>query len=473
MSGDMFSSVSSPPNRLKSAVVYQKGPPSEQLRQGYDIRIDLIRRKCHFTRPSDSLPPCMDAAMNTFVLSFAYLAATQVQPSQFDPGQVISPVQAAPITAAPSAAERGGSFRFSDEPSARTAVPANQAVELPSQLRPDRNWASAQEPSQAATRAQAEADVVPIHSTDSEALAAIILDGAIEMWADEGTDVALVDLLRRIGDSGSRQRAVQSYWRLCLAIAEQNFARHEVRYLSELPRPQSQLEESLLTAEVTRAQARQATAALNVLELQEDLGDAGRLEITGLPRPVDRPFVGQYATHFETLFANRTAPTRLKRIDRRLPHQLEVIERRAEAVAAGEQAASQLAQAYGNGEAGLNHVLDSLEQLSRTRRELLADVLSYNEQIAEYSFAVVRPDVPPESLLGTLIRREAAAQPTMLADSKVRRASAEAPVLEPGEVDGSLPLRPIADPQGSFSSQPARGETGSQSILKRITIDHP
>jgi len=418
--------------------------------------------------------------MNTFVLSVAYLTVSQIQPSQFEPGQVISPVQAAPITVEPSAADRGGTFRSTDDESARRALPAppaTEAAEPPGQLRSSRDWAT-QEPRPTATRAQAETDVVPVHSTESEALAAMILDGAIEMRTDDGTDVALVDLLRRIGDNGSRQRAVQSYWRLCLAIAEQNFARHEVRYLSELARPQSQLEESLLTAEATQARARQATAALKVLDLQENLADVGRLEMTGLPRPVDRPFVGPYATHFETLFANRTAPAHLQRIDRRLPHQLEVIERRAEAVAAGEQAASQLAQAYEGGAASLSHVLDSLERLSRTRRELLADVLTYNEQIAEYSLAVVRPGVPPESLLGTLIRREAAARPTMLADANVRPASAEAPVLEPGEVDGSLPLRPIADRRGAVLTEPRSSERAgiapdSRSILKRVTIDHP
>jgi hypothetical protein len=365
----------------------------------------------------------MDAAMNTFLLSVAYVAVAQLQPSPFAPGQVVSPVPPAQTTTEPSADTRGGT--------------------------------------------------IPIHSTDLEALAAMILDGALEMHTEEGTDIALVDLLRRIGDNRSRQQAVQSYWRLCLAIAELNFARHEARYLTELPRPQSPLEESLLTAEVTQARAMQATAALKVMELQETLVDVGLLELVGLPRPIDRPFVGPYATHFETLFADRPAPTHLRRIDRRLPHQLEVIERRAEAVAAGERAASQLTEAYKNGAANLNDVLDSLAQLSRTRRDLLAAVLSYNEQIAEYSLAVVRPDVPPESLLGTLIRREVAAQPTMVADANVRRASAEASVQEAGEVNDSLPLRPTADPQSSLRSEPAAPAANSRSILKRTTIDHP
>ena len=408
--------------------------------------------------------------MNTFLLSVAYLTIAQIQPSQFDPGRPVSPAPPAPIDVEPSSAERGGSFRFSDQAPDR---PTTQETEAPAQLRPSQNWVAPQESRPVAMRARAEAPVVPIHSANSEALAAMILDGAIAMGIDEGTDIALVDLLRRIGDNASRQRAVQRYWQLALQIAEQNFAKHEARYLSELARPQSQIEESLLTVEVTQARARQATTALKVLELQESLSDIGRLDSTELPRPVDHPFVGPYRTHLETLFANHPAPTPLKRIDRRLPYQLDVIERRAEAVAAGERAASELAEAYETGTAGMSHVLDSLTQLSRTRRDLLSAVLSYNEQIAEYSFAVVGPGIPPESLLGTLIRREVAALPTMLADANVRPASAEVPIRESGEADGSLPLRPTADPQGAARPEGSVITPGLRSILKRVTIDHP
>ena len=184
--------------------------------------------------------------MNTFVLSIAYLTVAQIQPSQFDPGQGTSPARPAPLTVDPSAAARAGSYRLTDQqPDPATTLSAPEATRL-STPRPDRGFSTAQQPAQAATRAQAEAPVVPIHSTQAEALAAMILEGAIEMRGDGQTDIALVDLLRQLGDNTARQRAVQSYWRLCLAMAEQNFARHEVRYLSELARPPSQLEESLL-----------------------------------------------------------------------------------------------------------------------------------------------------------------------------------------------------------------------------------
>ncbi|MCA9123848.1 MAG: hypothetical protein H6822_14905 [Planctomycetaceae bacterium] len=416
--------------------------------------------------------------MNAFVISVACLTASQIQPSQFDPGQSVSPVQPAPVVSESNLDRGGGTFRLSDRESNPPAPPVAYEPKSAAQLRPMKSWSTPRQPAPATTAAadnaqtRGESLIVPVHSSSLEALAAMILDGALEMRVEDGTDIALVDLLGQIGDNTSRQRAVQSYWRLCLALAEESFARHESRYLAELPKPQSQLDESLLIAELTQARARQATTGLKVLELQEQLVDVGRLEMVGLPIPVDRPFVGPYATHFDTLFANRVAPTTLKRIDRRLPHELDVIERRAEAVAAGERAASQLADAYQAGAASIGHVLDSLAQLSRTRRELLAAVLSYNEQIAEYSLSVVRPGVPIESLLGTLIRQESASQPTLLADANVRRASAETPVREPGEVNGSLPLRPTADPEGSRIAEPISSEPGTRSILKRVTIEH-
>jgi len=120
------------------------------------IRIDLIRRKCHVTHHGDSLPPCMDAATNTFVLSFAYLTLTQFPPSPFDPGQGFWPVQAAPIAVAPSAAERGGTFRLTDDEPPRPAAPATQSPEPFSQLRPSRNLSTAQVPVPNAARDQAE-----------------------------------------------------------------------------------------------------------------------------------------------------------------------------------------------------------------------------------------------------------------------------------------------------------------------------
>ncbi len=301
----------------------------------------------------------------------------------------------------------------------------------------------------------------------------MILESAMNMRVDNGTDVALVDVLSRVPDRVSRQRAIQTYWRLSLALAERNFARHEARYLSELAEPQSELDSLLLAADIAEAQVRQATANLKVLEIRELLIEVGRLNLPESPRPVDRPFVGQYHTDFQKLFANRPAPRRLQTINRRLPHELKVIEARAEAVAAGERAATELARAYAGGSVSLNYVLESLTKLSNNRRELLDIVLRYNEQITEYSLAVVRPDVRVETLLGTLIRRDNASRPTMVADTGIRRVSAEAPIREQGEVDGSLPLRPEFDPRPASIDNPGTLSPGTRSILKRVTIDHP
>ena len=118
--------------------------------------------------------------MNTFVLTVVGLACAQAPPSQFAPDQVISPVQAAPMTVESTASERGGSFRFADEAPVQLTTPAAEVTEPPSQPPSRRNW-NVEEPRPTATRAQAQAEVVPVHSHDSDALAAMILDGAIDM----------------------------------------------------------------------------------------------------------------------------------------------------------------------------------------------------------------------------------------------------------------------------------------------------
>ncbi len=411
--------------------------------------------------------------MNPVSISIVCLALSQVQPSQFDPTRPAAPIRSEYQLDDGVPQPPGGSFRIGDEESDGYSPSFQEPATAPQALRPGRAWDTQEVPQSRAMPANAQAPIIPVHSTNSEALAAMILESAMNMRVDNGTDVALVDVLSRVPDRASRQRAIQTYWKLSLALAERNFARHEARYLAELAQPQSELDSLVLSADIADAEVRQATADLNVVELSELLVEVGRLDLPESPRPVDRPFVGQYHTDFQKLFANRPAPRRLQQINRRLPHELSVIEARAEAVAARERAATELAREYANGSVNLNFVLESLTKLSRHRRELLEIVLRYNEQITEYSLAVVRPDVKVETLLGTLIRRDNAARPTMVADSGIRRVSAEAPILEPGEVDGSLPLRPEFDPRTSSIDDPGAVSPGTRSILKRVTIDHP
>jgi hypothetical protein len=309
--------------------------------------------------------------------------------------------------------------------------------------------------------------MVPIYSERSDVLAATILKDVIHRSAIEGKDVALIDILRRTGDSASRGRAVQSYWQLCIAIADRNFAAAEAQYLARLPRPESRLEQVLLQAERTRAAAVQSQAAVTFLKRQEEAASAFSMASEDLPRPSDFPFAGPYRTKLKTIFAGRNTPRRLAQIDRALPHQLDVVERRAEAVAAGEQVLTELTEAYAEGAAGVRYVLDSLQSLSDQRREFLQAVLNYNQQIAEYALAVAGPSVPPQTLLSTLIRIEAASSPTLLADSDVRPASAEEPVENTARPKGFRELRPRASPRGGSEIAP-----GTRSILRRVTIDH-
>src|SRR6185503_6442562 len=94
---------------------------------------------------------------------------------------------------------------------------------------------------------------------------------------------------------------------------------------------------------------------------------------------------------FKELFANRTAPAVLRRIDRTLPPLRELIDSQAAAVSAADKSLYALSQAYEDGETGLALVVEAHKQLRRQRREFLVAVRDYNFSIAEYAMAVVTP----------------------------------------------------------------------------------
>lgn len=125
----------------------------------------------------------MDAAMNAFVISVACLTASQIQPSQFDPGQSVSPVQPAPVVSESNLDRGGGTFRLSDRESNPPAPPVAYEPKSAAQLRPMKSWSTPRQPAPATTAAadnaqtRGESLIVPVHSSSLEALAAMILDG--------------------------------------------------------------------------------------------------------------------------------------------------------------------------------------------------------------------------------------------------------------------------------------------------------
>ena len=399
--------------------------------------------------------------MNAATITLVVLSCGQVPTSNF-PSPSLSRYESQPAVIS----EQNGTeprFNLSD-----TAPPAS--YNLPAQLQSPvvrSSQSAATNPSFSPSATQREAD----RTRAAIDLALEICREATASAGVEGVDVSLLQIMNRLEDSASRQRAVQAYWQLVSALAERNYAHDESRTLSSLPPAATRGDQSLSQAEQSRAAAREAEAELNLLERQEELAEAMALAADQLPRPIDVPFIGVYRTNLETIFASRNVPRRLRQIDRALPRQLEVITRRAESIAAAEQAIGELARSYQQSGNGLASLLVAIQDLSQQRRSLVADVVSYNSDIAEYALAVVGPTTAPETLVGTLILSDPTAQPALLADSRVRPASAEGPA-KAAIPAGDDQLAPIAQPPVSLPGGRFEATSESPSILRRVIVDH-
>jgi len=144
--------------------------------------------------------------------------------------------------------------------------------------------------------------------------------------------------------------------------------------------------------------------------------------------------VGVYRTQIDKMFTGQRAPRKLQQIDRALPLQLDLISRRAEAIAACETQLADSGEAYVQGAANLGQVFSAMKDLTEEREKFLDTILDYNENIADYSLSVARPGVPATTLLATLIR--AATANSRDGDPGVRTASAEEPVRVRGQRSG-------------------------------------
>jgi hypothetical protein len=306
-----------------------------------------------------------------------------------------------------------------------------------------------------------------VHEEDAIDVANQILNEAVRSVEFRGKPTPLASVLGP-ADSSTRALLLKHYWNLSVAIGKYAFAEHEALYLQKLRRPQRRTEDAMLQAQVARASARRSQARLDAIHWQERLSELMVNRTSELPVPADIPFVGVYRTQIEKLYGRSQAPRRLQQIDRTLPHELEIISRRAESIAAFERLVTELRDGNETGTVSLSQVLQSLKELSAERTQFLDVVLSYNQHIADYSLSVVGPNTSATTLLSTLIHTETAAQPALVAEAPgVRRASAEAPVRAVDSQTGFAPLTPTPESANTGRGVEPAFTPGSRSILQR------
>ena len=222
-------------------------------------------------------------------------------------------------------------------------------VQSPRRIDPNVHQASATEPAgtfSVQVPAAGQAGVATTAAMSDSALAAAQVAEALLSTAQtaprenplEGRPLSLLEALTVATGDRPRQLVIaRGYWKLAAAQAEFNWSADAAARLNELADGRLPVEAGSLATARAAALARTQEARVEVVVAQQELADllpAPASSAAAGPLASDLPLVGAYRTYFEILFAQRTAPPRLRLIDRTLPLRRDVIDSRTLAVQA-------------------------------------------------------------------------------------------------------------------------------------------
>ncbi len=235
--------------------------------------------------------------------------------------------------------------------------------------------------------------------------AAELVADAVRLPADAplaGQPLGLLDVLSPTPDRRAEAEIVRAYWRVFEAVAGYRFALEYDKSVSSLRGRGS--EEALLRAAREAAAAQLRQSELDAARAQYELaGLLRRPAAAPLPLCADRPYVGGYETRFKEQFAARTPPEPARLADKTLPLQRQVIDGRAEAVQAAEDAILAVSEDYQSGRSDAAAVAACSRELLRQQQAFIHAACDYNRNIADYVFLVVPLAYGPQDLVGCLI----------------------------------------------------------------------
>lgn len=218
-----------------------------------------------------------------------------------------------------------------------------------------------------------------------------------------GRGLTLLEALSSAVERSQRLAVVRAYWRLSQEVAQYVCCFWELQRINEF---QARAEDAALwRAARSSAQAALDAAEVAVVAAQHELAEAAAMRSgEPLPLPADLPHVGPYRTHYDEVAARQPLPAHARLIDRRLPIRRSAIDIWASAVQAADDALLAIVEAYRRGEADLPTVLEYAGQAARHRRQLIAAVCQYNDDIAQYALAVAGPETTGPALVAMLIK---------------------------------------------------------------------
>jgi hypothetical protein len=256
-----------------------------------------------------------------------------------------------------------------------------------------------------------------------------------------------LDLVAALSHSTDRQQQLkiaQAYWRLSTAQADYHWAVDQRNKLAHYTKSHTGAPGTLSARAAARADVRDTQLA--VVQAQQELADlVGSGASETLPLASDRPHVGDYRTYYETIFNNRTPAPRIRLIHRTLSVRRKAIDAHGEAIVAAGHALEDSGAEFQTSGQGLPTLLAAWDQLKKQRRAFMATVRDYNNEIAEYLFAVAPPGTSDKTLVSKLIlnsERGAAAARSRSNARDTGPAENEAPGEAAPPADGGSPAEP-------------------------------
>jgi hypothetical protein len=225
--------------------------------------------------------------------------------------------------------------------------------------------------------------------------------GEAELYA---RPLPLLEALQRSGDTSRRLWIAHAYWKVSAAYAAVRCCTEAIERLEMIAPGGDRHDRATLDVATAAAKADLADAQAHLGGMQQELVDLARLPLgEPLPWPVDRPLAGPYQTHFDAIFANRTATGRVRAIARTLPARHEALESRAAAVRAAATAMAMAEADHAKGQRPIEAVIAAHAALVSQQREFLQATKAYNLDIAEYAMAVADLSVPDDRFVSMLI----------------------------------------------------------------------
>jgi hypothetical protein len=239
------------------------------------------------------------------------------------------------------------------------------------------------------------------------------------------TTLSLLEALTATQEAGQRKLIIQRYWRVAIINLNLTHALEEREILQGVVAAHQE-DQTALNAAIQIAKTRVIDLQVQLQQAQFDLIEImGRGTIEQAPWPIDTPFIGRYRTNYERYTEFRTMPREIARIHHSLPLMLELIEARAEAIAALDQQVLSTTNAYRLGQGHLAQVLKALDTLSQQRMSMLASIQDYNQMISNYALTVAPQGLAPESVVPMLIKTST---PSLARrESTIRRTNFQAP----------------------------------------------